>query len=781
MIKRLLLFLLLFAYQVEAQITYVGGAQDAEGVTNTSLTLDFTSFSHQADDFCIIHAMSHDTGTDPVLAVTVATGWTAIGASPYNHIGGTDRQNYLWYKKLTSSSETSPTITTDTTLAHAATLNCFRGVHTTVPFDAAATLTIEDDNNLSLPDNPAIATQTANATILILQAIADGNSTSMQAVAPTGYTIGAHVDTDTTPAVGALNGYAISAYDLDVGAVAGDDPGAWAHTATTGTDAEDNSMFTIALAPAAAGVTFSVSPTVTATTATSYTLGYTVTGATTVYFVACNPGETVPDATEVETQKCGSGAAAEAYANEAVTGADTTAITGIKMPFHDIYAIPASGGTVVTLADEDRAEDTNQDFVTLASVSATSFFALSSDTTGDTTDTSYVIAGMADTSDFAVGMLVDVSAGFADLTDLLVTGITSTSLTLEIAANATSSNITVTSNVYFNPTVAAGDVIEADAYANPVPTDGTHTGSGNAATLTDSTAAFTVDALINSRIANDTDGSACTITDNDATTVTCTLTGGTQNDWDVDDAYTILPLITWQTDGDFSYTAFSGTVLTTLSYCIQDVSDATGQFTVPACWTTDDVIYLFNTAPNFDDMGEGDDVLILDEDVALSGVTMTSYCTDADAHTLTFTFTGTPPTGVTYNSNGTITGTSSSEDETGAALSVLCQDPGLLSARQAFTVFTLNTYTAPDCSGNTVAECLIEWDTAAPWYGVNLSISATGACSPTVSTNDIISQIPAAASEVDDPLEAISVVVSIGGCTNKNTTEMRLKGIRIGL
>lgn len=512
------------------------------------------------------------------------------------------------------------------------------------------------------------------------------------------------------------------------------------------------------------GVTFSVSPTVTATTATSYTLGYTVSGATTVYFVACNPGESAPDAAEVEAGDCGSGADAEAAANEAVSGADTTVISSIKMPYHDIYAIPESGGSVVTLADEDRAEDTNQDFVTLASVSATSFFALSTDSTGDTTDTSFVIAGMADTSDFAVGMLVDVSAGFADLTDLLVTGITSTSLTLEIASNATTSNITVTSNVYFNPTVAAGDVVEADVYANPVSSDGFHTGSGNAATLTDSTAAYTTNALINSRISNDTDGSACTITANTATTVTCTLTGGTQNDWDVDDAYTILPLITWETDGDFSYTAFSGGVLTTIGYCIQDVSDATGEFTVPACWTTDDVIYLFNTAPNFDDMGAFDDILIFDVDVALSGVDLANYCTDVDSQTMAFAYTGTPETGVTFNSDGTVTGTSTVENESGAAMSVLCGDPGELYARQTFTQYSIDTYTATDCTGGvTVAECAVLWDADHPWYGSSLDyMMATFEYSDLVAAGDIISQTPTEATEVDNPLQTIDLVVSAG-------------------
>ena len=69
---------------------------------------------------------------------------------------------------------------------------------------------------------------------------------------------------------------------------------------------------------------------------------------------------------------------------------------------------------------------------------------------------------------------------------------------------------------------------------------GTHTGANNAATLTDSTKSFTTNALVNYRIYNTTDGSDGLITANDATTVTATLSGGTDNDWDTSDAYIIV-------------------------------------------------------------------------------------------------------------------------------------------------------------------------------------------------------------------------------------------------
>ncbi len=70
---------------------------------------------------------------------------------------------------------------------------------------------------------------------------------------------------------------------------------------------------------------------------------------------------------------------------------------------------------------------------------------------------------------------------------------------------------------------------------------GQHTPVGASATvMTDSTAAFTVDALIGWKIYNYTDGSYGIVTDNDATTITvAALIGGTDNDWDQNDYYEI--------------------------------------------------------------------------------------------------------------------------------------------------------------------------------------------------------------------------------------------------
>lgn len=412
MIKRLLLLGLLFAGHAQAAITYVGGAQDSEGANTNSLTL--TLPTHQADDFCIIHAMSHDNGTDPVMAVTVASDWVAIDASPYNHTGGTDRQNYLWSKKLTSSSETSPVITTDTANGHSATLNCLRGVDTTTPFDAAAILAVADTINTANATSPAITTQTDGAAVLLLEAVAGSTTADTEVgTAPSGFTLGAYIDENSTPPIGQQNAWIYSAYDLDVGTAGVITPAGWAHVdADTG---DDHSLFTIALRPAAAAsIEFTAGPTV-AAAANGYTISGTVecTGTCTVYAASWPPAASAPaDCAAVEAAS-----GALIAANEVWTTAvgDSFALTEANnIPRQDVY-VCASDGTndtaVTASADTNRSADANQTITVLASVAGTSIFALATDSTGDTTEDSFEITGMTDTSDFAVGMLVDVSAG----------------------------------------------------------------------------------------------------------------------------------------------------------------------------------------------------------------------------------------------------------------------------------------------------------------------------------------------------------------------------------
>jgi len=83
---------------------------------------------------------------------------------------------------------------------------------------------------------------------------------------------------------------------------------------------------------------------------------------------------------------------------------------------------------------------------------------------------------------------------------------------------------------------------------------GTHDGLANAAFLTDTSKSFTVNEFRGLIVQNTTDGSEGVITANTATTVTATLSGGTDNDWDISDAY----IITGETHG-FGYRCRTGT------------------------------------------------------------------------------------------------------------------------------------------------------------------------------------------------------------------------------
>lgn len=72
-------------------------------------------------------------------------------------------------------------------------------------------------------------------------------------------------------------------------------------------------------------------------------------------------------------------------------------------------------------------------------------------------------------------------------------------------------------------------------------TKGTHDGDNDAATLSDSGESFTTNQFVGMTLYNITDGSSCTVTANNGTTATCTLTGGTDNNWDTNDAWQVGP------------------------------------------------------------------------------------------------------------------------------------------------------------------------------------------------------------------------------------------------
>ena len=82
---------------------------------------------------------------------------------------------------------------------------------------------------------------------------------------------------------------------------------------------------------------------------------------------------------------------------------------------------------------------------------------------------------------------------------------------------------------------------------------GAHDGANDAAALTDSGESWVTNSLVGATIVNTTDVSSGVITANDGTTVTATLAGGTDDNWDTGDAYTInsVPWVS-NTETDFA-------------------------------------------------------------------------------------------------------------------------------------------------------------------------------------------------------------------------------------
>lgn len=86
--------------------------------------------------------------------------------------------------------------------------------------------------------------------------------------------------------------------------------------------------------------------------------------------------------------------------------------------------------------------------------------------------------------------------------------------------------------------VQNGAVISNDFWNYNV--KGTHTGSNNVSVLADSGATWTTDQWAGYFIKNTTDGSWAKVVSNTTNTITGTLYGGTDNDWDTSDAYSIV-------------------------------------------------------------------------------------------------------------------------------------------------------------------------------------------------------------------------------------------------
>ena len=160
-------------------------------------------------------------------------------------------------------------------------------------------------------------------------------------------------------------------------------------------------------------------------------------------------------------------------------------------------------------------------------------------TAADMTLDNVTWTGFAGTDGSTGNEAIYVNIGSGTMTISIAGGGSTPSIRTAGATVTVQNAVTVKVTVKDANTLVAIESARVLLEANSVAT-GTHTGSNNASTLTDSTQSFTTDELVDYRIYNTTDGSDGIITANTATTVTATLAGGTDNDWDTSDAYIIV-------------------------------------------------------------------------------------------------------------------------------------------------------------------------------------------------------------------------------------------------
>jgi len=266
-------------------------------------------------------------------------------------------------------------------------------------------------------------------------------------------------------------------------------------------DSEHAVTITWAIKPAGGSGVYDTAPTVASQTATAYTITGSLDASGTVDSVACLKDQTAPTIAQVQAGDCtGDVAAEDTDTDSPASGPFDFSLTLTPtdaFPIYDLYV--TDGTTLTTLADEMLDPPT---------------------TCGE---------GADEACQFITVASIGSGSVFEDF------------------------------NTAETPDIAANDVITAPTHVSPGLSGGigTHDGSNNAATLTDSTRSWNDDDYNTLTVSNITDGSSCTITDSTATTIVCTLSGGTDDDWDTGDVYEVKYPLTISTAGHFSYDDFS--------------------------------------------------------------------------------------------------------------------------------------------------------------------------------------------------------------------------------
>ena len=365
--RKLLALLCLLPGLAHGAITYIGAGSASNAIDGGAVTPSVHASTTTGD--LIVCAVAQKNATD--YTILTSTGYTMLYGR--NRSGG---NTLAIIGKIATGSDTVSVDSSDNTVGRTVISQCatFRGTLGTVTgiVDGSAGTDNAAQTNI---DTPALTVTAANSVVLIVGMRANQFAAEDIAVLSGMDAEIGQPERTSSATVGMI-------WDYDIQTTASSKS---ASAFVTTTNTATAVAVALNLKEAVTAPTWSVSPTVSAQDADSYTLSYTASTSATFYAVACKKDQTAPTIAQVKAGNCTGDAAAIASANEAVTGADTTVLGGsLTRPVHDLYAVLSNGGgdsTLATLADECLDAATGKTFVGgcpggLTSIHANSPFAL---------------------------------------------------------------------------------------------------------------------------------------------------------------------------------------------------------------------------------------------------------------------------------------------------------------------------------------------------------------------------------------------------------------------
>ncbi len=194
----------------------------------------------------------------------------------------------------------------------------------------------------------------------------------------------------------------------------------------------------------------------------------------------------------------------------------------------------------------------------------------------------------------------------------------------------------------------------------------------------------------------------------------------------------------------------------------------------------DDIDTWFNnTAPTCNNYEQ--DTLVLDEDTAMSTVFLDDQTSDFDDDDLSYALTvGTLPTGTSLSGTGDDqwTGTPTTENEAGTALTFEATDTPGDTCTFNGTVYVINTVTMPTITDSDVAAANTDLDASFPWNAGQHNLSQTNLCTDVEASGQVITQDPAASAEASKN-PSVTIEVSRGTVCSKTARSVKLPGVGI--